>query len=744
MIVACDREVLDAPHEEVQSEAAAAAAAAEDAEYVTSASCQGCHQKQFEAWTGSHHDRAMQPATKETVLGDFADAGFVKDGEAWKFSRQEGTYIANTLGPDGARADFEILYTFGVDPLQQYLVALPGGRLYALTVAWDTRPAAEGGQRWFSLYPDEVNPPGDLLHWSGIANNWNAMCASCHSTNLQKNYDPVSAAYDTSWSEINVACEACHGPASLHLAWAEAGGDESTGRGFANRFGAESDRRWQMNPDTGISALVSAPTTDNEIEACSGCHARRSLISEAAAADGARFLDRHMPALLEEGLYFADGQIRDEVYVYGSFLQSKMHGAGVRCGDCHEPHSLALRQPGDALCAQCHAPSVFAVRSHHQHPEESSGARCVECHMPERTYMVIDDRRDHGIRIPRPDLSVEIGSPNACNGCHADRDAKWAANAIAGWPGHAKATPAHYGSALHAGRTGAAGAQQKLLDLAGDFQSPGIVRASAVSLLSRYANESILDVIRNAAADADPLLRMAAVRASDSVPITIRTPLIGRLLLDPIRAVRIEAARALAGADPDVLGGHLAQALGPALEEYRLAQRADFDRPNAHVNLALLDSSMGRSAEAEAHYQNALDVGPYFIPTYVNYADLLRRNDRDGEGAPLLRQGLAIVPDSADLHHVLGLLLVRLGSPEEALGALARANQLAPENARYAYVLGIALYSQGQVEQSLEVLRAADERHPADVELLEALISICREAGLVEESRLYSQRRQAL
>ena len=712
------------------------------AEYVTSVSCLRCHPEEVEAWTGSHHDRAMEIATAESVLGDFDDVSFETKGARWRFSRRGDAFIVNALGPDGSRADFEILHTFGADPLQQYLVALPGGRLQALTVAWDSRTAELGGQRWFSLYPDEASKPGDVLHWTGIANRWNSMCADCHSTNLRKNFDLSSGRYDSRWSEIDVACEACHGPASLHLEWAEAGMDPASGRGFDDRFAAESDASWTMNPETGIAFRVPPPSGRPQIEACSGCHSRRSRIGE--GEDRARFLDRYMPALLEEGLYFPDGQIQEEVYVYGSFVQSRMYRAGVRCGDCHEPHSLALREPGDALCAQCHAPSVFAVPAHHGHREGSLGAGCVQCHMPARTYMVIDDRRDHSFRIPRPDLSVELGSPNACNACHSDRSAEWAADEIASWPRGPRATPEHYGRALRAGRLGAIDGQERLLALAADSDSPAIARASAVSLLSRYPGAVLVEAIRRAAAEEEALIRLAATRAADSLPVDERIGLVGRLLLDSVRSVRIEAARTLAGADPVRLGGHLTRARGPALAEYRRSQQLDAERPTAHVNLALLDSSMGRMAEAEAHYRQALEVGPYFLPAYVNLADLLRQERREEEGERILRRGLSLEPDSGQLHHALGLLFVRLGRTRAALESLRRAHELMPESARYAYVFAVALYSGGEVELALETLRGAHEHHPSDLDLLEGLASICREAGLVEESIGYLRKLEAL
>jgi len=183
--------------------------------------CAGCHQKEYKLWQGSHHDLAMQVANDNTVLGDFSDANFTYFGVTSTFYKRDGKFKVRTDGPEGKLKDYEIKYAFGVYPLQQYLIEFPGGRLQALSIAWDSRPKGEGGQRWFHLYPKEKITHDDTLHWTGPNQNWNYMCAECHSTNLKKNYDLKSDTYSTTWFEINVSCEACHGPGSRHVAWAE-------------------------------------------------------------------------------------------------------------------------------------------------------------------------------------------------------------------------------------------------------------------------------------------------------------------------------------------------------------------------------------------------------------------------------------------------------------------------------------------------------------------------------------------
>ena len=323
-------------------------------DYVGSQTCQRCHNPEYQAWRGSHHELAMQPANERTVLGDFDDHRLSHFGVTTRFFRDGNAFMVTTEGPEGSPETYEVLYTFGVSPLQQYLVAFPGGRMQALSLAWDSRPQGEGGQRWFHIYPDEAIAPGDELHWTELSHNWNSMCADCHSTNLRKNYDATSRTFATTWSEVNVACEACHGPGGNHVDWASQKPGwqrHADTRGLAVQLDERAGVQWQMLPGSPNAPRSEPRTSQKEVDMCARCHARRSPIS-VGSEPGAAFLDHYLPTLLTEGMYHPDGQIDDEVYVYGSFVQSKMFAAGVTCSDCHEPHSLALRTPGNGVCLQ--------------------------------------------------------------------------------------------------------------------------------------------------------------------------------------------------------------------------------------------------------------------------------------------------------------------------------------------------------------------------------------------------------
>ena len=478
------------------------------ATYVADAQCGDCHAKATEAWRGSHHQRAMEVANAQTVLGDFANTKFTHRGATTAFAQRDGKYYITMEGSDGKPAEFEVKYTFGVAPLQQYLVEFPGGRLQAPTVAWDTQK-----KRWFALYPDDRHAPDDPLHSTGRYQNWNMMCSECHSTDLRRNYDAKADTYDTKWAEVNVGCQACHGPGSAHVAWAKtAAGRDAKG----------------LDAQT-LGLVVDFRGNDSryQVETCAPCHSRRQRLTD-AELPGKPFLDNYHPALLREGLYHADGQQQDEVYVWGSFLQSRMYAQGVRCTDCHDPHGLGLKAKGNALCAQCHQPAGnprfptlakkdYDNEAHHHHAPGSPGASCASCHMPAKNYMVIDARPDHSFRIPRPDLSVKIGTPNACNGCHDGKTPQWAVDAVAQWFGPNRRQEPLFGEVFAAARRGAPAALSGLDAIVADRAQPAIVRASALDLARLYGAAGSRLAIR-AKNDPDALVRAAAAGAMCECP----------------------------------------------------------------------------------------------------------------------------------------------------------------------------------------------------------------------------------
>ena len=699
--------------------------------FVGSAACADCHADEYTRWLGSHHDDAMKPANDDTVLGDFDDAGHVYFGTESEFFRRDGGYWIRTADADGEAAEFRVAYTFGVYPLQQYLIEFPGGRLQASSLAWDSRPAEAGGQRWFHLYPDEYIAPDDPLHWTGSEQNWNYMCAECHSTNLVKNFDRRSRTFDTTWSEINVGCEGCHGPASRHVAMAQ-GDAVDRDTGLVVSLDDAGGAVWVMDPDTGIASR-SEPrlSPPRQPDACGRCHARRSQLVDGYEY-GRDLLDTHRPALLDDGLYHPDGQIRDEVYVWGSFLQSRMYRAGVSCTDCHDPHTAALRTNGPAsnVCATCHLPARFATVEHHGHP--GGEPACVDCHMASRDYMVIDGRRDHSFRIPRPDLTVSTGSPNACGNCHEDQGPEWSDAIVRNWHGPDRSR--HYADAIHAGRTGRAGANLELASAATNRDFPGIARGTALSLLSWPLDAASAAAIRDGLESADGIVRLGALRALASAPADFRLRWATPLLEDPLLAVRVEATGVLLPLR-DRIPAASSAAFAAAERDYVAAQLANAERPEAYANLAAVFLARGDVGRAEQAYQTALSIEPRAVAARVNLVDLYRQRDRDDDGRALLRAGIDLDADNAALRHALGLLLVRQQELQPALAELERAAELDPGNSRYAYVLAVAVGSTGQAERAIALLEQARRAFPGDFDIGWALVTTLRDGGRAEDAR---------
>ncbi len=722
--------------------AGAARAARPAASHVGQQVCGQCHQQTAQRWRGSHHDLAMQSPTDASVAGDFNNSRFTYAGVTSTFFRRGSTFVVRTDGPDGKLHDYDVKYTFGATPLQQYLIEFPDGRLQALGIAWDTRPRAQGGQRWFHLYPGQNVTHRDELHWTGLSQNWNYMCAECHSTDVRKNYDPKTRRFGTTYAEVNVACEACHGPGSMHVAWARKEGDWRALDGGTKGLVIALDERkavtWAISAETGNARRTPPGRTRREVETCGRCHARRGQFSE-DYVHGRPLGDTHRVALLEDRLYYPDGQIRDEVYEYGSFLQSKMFHQGVTCADCHDPHSLALRAPGSQVCLGCHAAQTYATPTHHFHPAGSRGADCIGCHMPTTTYMVIDPRHDHSFRVPRPDLSVTLGVPNPCTRCHAGRPAAWAARQVETWYGHAPRGYQRYAEALGAASTGRPGATELLEAVARDGDQPAIARASALGHLGPSPGAGALEVIRAGVKDGDPLVRGAAAGALEGVDPGFRADLLAPLLDDPVRAVRMQAARALAGAPRDRLTDKQRTALDRGLAEYIAGEQFNADRPESHLNLGLLYAAQRRFAEAEGALRAALAVDPRFAPASVNLADLYRATGRDPEGERVLRDVLEHSPTAA-AHHALGLLLVRQKRMPEALAELEAAARLAPESARYGYVYAVGLNGTGRPKQAMEALLRVLARHPYDRDSLAALVAYSREQGNPRQALVYARR----
>lgn len=688
-------------------------------------SCKSCHAEAYASWQTSDHYQAMQPATDSTVLGDFNNVVFKGDGVTSTFFRKDGKFIIQTEGPDGRSHDYEVLYTFGYYPLQQYLIAFPGGRMQATRVSWDSRD-----HKWFNQYAGQQIDHRDWLHWTGNSQNWNTMCASCHSTDLQKNYDEQTDTYQTTWKEINVTCESCHGPGSNHIA-------------FVNSTQYKKGARIE---NAGLS-YGRDTVAQKQLNTCAACHARKSDVAREVIRSG-EILDDLIPQVITDELYFADGQIKEEDYEYGSFTQSKMFHNNVRCSQCHNPHSGKLRLTGNNLCLQCHKPSYNAT-THHFHQMDTEAALCINCHMVTRTYMGVDHRRDHSFRIPRPDQSVAYGTPNACNGCHSKETSEWAAEKVRSWYGPERKY--HFSDDLIPGSLLNGQSEGHLVKLLGDTTQPEIARATAASYLGNLQTMGSAQALLGATNDKKALVRYHAIRSLENFPADVWVQKVYPALKDSVRAVRIaaadlyhrlpEATRPSASKDAflaadrenkDFLNYQTDFAVGnvmmadymmqggaypEAIRYYRrglkmdslmnyarlnlsaayntlgkneealqtLQDAAQVDPFNDHIfyNLALLQHEMGATTAALDNFRKAVNLGSVNPGVYYNYGLLLVQQGDYQSAEKILLRGLALQPQSANINYALAYLYIRLRQPQKALPYGQMLKTQDPQNPEY-------------------------------------------------------------
>ncbi|WP_334551922.1 multiheme c-type cytochrome [Vibrio scophthalmi] len=665
------------------------------ASFVGKEQCVDCHLEQTQAWQGSHHDMAMRHAKPDAVLGDFNDVTMMHNGKAHRFYQKGDEYWVTLEGPKGEMQDHQILYTFGFEPLQQYMVAFEDGRVQLIPYAWDSRPKSQGGQRWFHLYPD--TKPHDEFYWTNTGQNWNFMCADCHSTNLKKNYDAESNRYNTTWSEINVGCEACHGPGSEHVEqatqyanqprseWskhsAHLGFDRDLGQSVANWVYQEGHSTLQPE------AIV--PTA--QVQTCAQCHSRRTQLNETGDHVNGSFFDKYRLSLITPELYHHDGQIYDEDYVYGSFLQSQMARKGVACSNCHDPHSATLKVAEEAVCAQCHLASDYTPEKHTFHAAGSQASKCTTCHMPETTYMQVDPRRDHSWHVPRADIAKHIGTPNVCTSCHTDQSAQWADEQVAAWfPESPYRNQQHFAVAFYADEIGHQGSADALAYSAQDASLAPIIRASALERMAGNQSQNTLISLARAVKHDNEMIRLGAIEGASGYEFGDQWKILSPLLSDPVLAVRTEAAAALVSGYLSMNAEQKAQ-LKPALEEYIEIQRFNADRGFGRVNLGNVHRQMGDSAQAERLYQQAIELEPYFENSYINLADLYRTQGDESKAREVLLSGLTAQPSSSIIPYSLGLSLLRSGDRAKANDYLAIAAKGAQTNAQYWYVYGLAL-----------------------------------------------------
>jgi tetratricopeptide (TPR) repeat protein len=655
------------------------------AEFVGGKECISCHQIEYNLWNESDHDNAMNVANDSSVVGDFNNAEFFYNGKTHKFYKSDGKFFVYTEGPKGEMQEFQITHTFGVRPLQQYLIPFENGKYQCLPIAWNTEK-----KEWYhlvdSVYSDQKITTTDWLYWTNQGQNWNGMCAECHSTNLNKNYNLETETFNTTWSDIDVNCEACHGPGSEHIEWAKL---PEMARSYDNNMG--------------LVLKTSGTTSKQFIEACAPCHSRRTSFGVNAHTTG-DFFQNHLPQLPSPPNYFIDGQILEEVYVYASFIQSKMYMKEVICSDCHDSHSIKFKFEDNALCTQCHRADEYDTYDHHFHKykneegqpvtskfgdkiEVGEGALCKTCHMPGRYYMGVDFRRDHSFRIPRPDLTIKLGTPNACNDCHADKSAEWAQKYITKFYGEKRKY--HYATTFAEARDLKEGTDALLIKIIKDDLYPEIVRASAVEYLVGYQNERSYNVIKEMLNDPEQIVRISAINSFIATDPQHLISLLSPLLNDPQKAVRIQAANKLSMLRKEEFTEAQYRTLTKVLDEYFETLKYSADFPAGRFNLGNYYSDKGDVVNAEKNYKKTIEFDSLFYPAKSNLAMLYYNIGKLNEAEELFIDLIKNNPEYQEGNYYLGLLYAEQKRYNEAADVLEKAALQKDPNPRIFYNLGL-------------------------------------------------------
>ena len=647
-------------------------------EYVGKEACIECHQKAYNDWLGSDHDLAMDYANDTTVLGDFNNATLTRDNQTHKCYKKDNKFFVYTDGADGSMKEFEVKYVFGYYPLQQYMVEFEGGRLQVLALTWSTIDT-----NWYymadSVYQGLGVDHTNWLHWTNQAQNWNSMCADCHSTNLKKGYELNTDSYNTTWSEIDVSCEACHGPSSEHIRWANL---------------AEYARQDFIN--FGLPIQTSGIDNRQYVDNCARCHSRRSALSDPPPNSQSIF-NHIIPSLPTEPNWYIDGQIKEEDYVYASFTQSKMFMNDIMCNDCHNVHSGKLVLDGNKLCLQCHKSDIYNTPDHTFHKnygetgnavisdagvkyEVGSGTECVNCHMAGQNYMGVDFRRDHSFRIPRPDLSDKMGTPNACNRCHTDKTNQWSQDYIEKWFGQSR--PFEFGEAFFAAIGQDTAADKKLYGIINDDLYPTSIKSVAISYLSNSAKND--DLIRQSLQNIEPSVRITAINKLNLKTENDLQKLLP-LLNDETKAVRIEVSKRLSSLDPNLIPESYKEVYSRVNAERLDVLEYNADFPTGKYNLANYYLQEKDYKKAEYFYLEAIKQDNELYMAKLNLGNLYSIVGEPLKAEKILEDLVLSNPDNGAALYNFGLILSENHKYQKSLEYLIKASSLLTSNGRVDY-----------------------------------------------------------
>lgn len=653
--------------------------------------CQECHKDIHHHWQASHHGQANRLLDLTLDSEPFASKKF-HGVEKWEFTKKE-----EKLSVNANDKEHSVGMAIGVDPLIQYLVAASGGRWQTPSAAWDPHQ-----KEWFDVFGGDQRSESDWGHWTGRGMTWNTQCAWCHMTDYRKNYDLKTDSYNSHWKEMGVGCTQCHGNIAENA-------DEKSG----------------CLIDIPAHQEMKKNHPDRVFENCATCHSRRAAFDDNFHV-GDQFGDHFQLQLpVQPNLFYADGQILDEDYVWTSLRTSNMGHKGVRCSDCHDPHSNQLKLPltNNALCMSCHSGGsngrisgaiIIDPVSHTKHfgvgkhNDVGSGHSCVDCHMSQTTYMGRDHRRDHGFHVPDPQLTKELNIPNACNKCHEDKDTDWAIKWTNTWYGDKLHTPERQ---RQRARTRAISnvynGNPNSLDamLTAYKQEPNPYwQASLIQIMQGFATDPrVQKLARQAVRSEDSLVRASACQVLEFSPGN--GPWLEPMLQDSVKEVRLAASWAWRT--------RLSER-SEALKELKETIAFTADQPTGAMRMMQLELDAGKLVEAEQWIKKALALDQTSAATREYYAILLSQMGKPADALTQLKAAAKLDPENPHYLYLQALTYAELGQTEKTEVMLRKVISMAPSHHRAHKNLGLLLASQNKLNESIQSLYRAEQLDPSD------------------------------
>ena len=645
-------------------------------DYLGSAACARCHQQVYDQWEASLHVRMTKPVAEATIVGDFSDGTrFADHDRSFEFGRANGKPFMRVSFGGAPPETFRVDYTLGHKRYQGYLSTLPDGRMYVLPAFWHVE-----SQRWIDW--KEITPIPDGAH--DLRQIWNSNCFNCHATNLVQGFDVPTRTYKTTWTEMGLGCEACHGPGRVHVDLIDAWRKDPA-----------------LKPGGSLGIFSSRHGTPRQTyDTCAYCHGnKRNLYVGFRAGD--RYEDYALPFLISEpipatdlqGEFWPDGRPNRFNRPQALTLSGCFKAGDVTCTSCHVAHGssnpfslkvdITKGASGDTLCTQCHTSfKAAAVTRHTFHNAASEGSRCISCHMSDVNWRLLIRRRDHTFQAPVPEITAAFGVPNACTTCHDNRSPEWAARQMDQWwgDGGRRKAAASIADTMYRAGSGDATVLPALARLAIDRSNGLLIRASAVEFIEQLASgtagaasadaqsqtsfgygvktapikvapkrvqltPSQINALIGAASDPEPTVRAQAINAMLATGDHQRvvTPIIARLV-DPARVVRARAAEALLAMGIATLPGAAGAALARAQDDFAQALRDFPESALNHTSLGWLESERQRPLQAHVALDAAIHLDPKAARPVVIKGVLAARDGKFDEALALWRKAKALQP----------------------------------------------------------------------------------------------------